>query len=172
MFDPERLGWTEFWLRVAILVLGALALAIMLMIVVRVLLLIFDLTCWLLRRRQDEDGSEMDAEAAFQALLSLIPRRSRVRGTKLLWAALEARQSITDGPVYVSEYNGHPSRVHLDATAAQKACTELLRFEAGREPCWDWFADADGWIMCLIDPNADEPGPSLGGRVTRAAVEA
>lgn len=171
MLDPARLGWTEFWLRVAVLIFGILMLTLVLMIVVKVFLMIFDAVCWVLWKRQEKDESEMDEGAARRALLNLIPEQSRVRGARLLRTALATRHSATDGPVYVSEYNGHPSRVHLDATAAQSLCAELLKAEMDPEPRWDWFPDADGWVMRHVRPGSDRAGQPLGGRVTRTQVE-
>lgn len=171
MLDPGQLGWTEFWLRVAVIIFAALMLVITLMIVAKVFLLIFDATCWLVRKRQEKDESEMDEGAARRALLNLIPEQSRARGARLLRTALATRHGVSDGPVYVSEYDGYPSRVHLDATAAQGVCAELLRAEPGDEPRWDWFPDEDGWIMRYVNSDSDAPGPLLGGRVTRTEVE-
>lgn len=171
MLDPDRLGWTEFWLRVGVLVLSTLTLTLVLMIVVKAFLAAFDAVCWLLGKRQEKDESEMDEGTARRALLNLIPEQSRVRGARLLRTALATRHSATDGPVYVSEYAGHPSRVHLNATAAQSACAELLKAEMDPEPFWDWFPDADGWAMCHVRPGSGRAGQSLGGRVTRTQVE-
>lgn len=172
MFDPNQIGWTEFWLRVAVAVLSLLALALVLMVVAKVLLTLFDLACWLLGKRRKKGESEMDEGAARRALLTLVPKGSRERADRLLRVLSATRQEAPSGPVYVSEYDGYPPRVHGDVMAAQVACVAYLRSEGGEESPWDWFPDSEGWVMRYVDPGTDTPGLPLNGRVTQAEVEA
>lgn len=171
MFDPDQIGWTEFWLRVALVALSLLVLLLVLMIVSMVTLAIFDLGCWVLRRSGGRSMPEVGEGSVRRMLMNFVPRRKREHAAQLLQALLKSAAKAPDGPVYVSEYDGHPSRVYASPTAAQGACAQLLREEPGDEPHWDWFPDGDGWVMRHVDPTSNEPGPLLGGRVTQTEVE-
>jgi hypothetical protein len=96
---------------------------------------------------------------------------SRLRGKSRKESSAPTSREALRGTVYVSEYDGRPSRVHLTPEAAQDACREHLRDEVGGEPTWDWFADPFGWIMRRVHPETGWPGSLLSGRVTKATIE-
>jgi hypothetical protein len=172
--DPGELGWNEFWLRIIVITFLLLSSFMVFMIVSKVVITAVDLARWLARKITGEDEEEMSEDGIRRALLGLIPQKHKGRAAGLLQRLLQHPRGSTQGVsenVYVSEYDGQPSRVHTSLEAAQGACVEHLKGEVGSEPRWDWFADDYGWIMRYVDPETNWPGPLLGGRVTKTCVE-
>lgn len=173
--DPQALGWHEFWLRIGVIVLCLSLLFLVFLIIGRIVVSLIDLIRWIARKVERKEGEEMDEEKLRRTLLGLVPQKSKGRAAGLLQRLLLAREGVQErvlnGGVFVSEYDGQPSRVHLSAEAAQAACVEHLRAELGDEPRWDWFADDWGWVMRHVDPETNWPGALLSGRVTKTYVE-
>ncbi|AXH66384.1 hypothetical protein SEA_SATIS_235 [Streptomyces phage Satis] len=173
--DPQALGWHEFWLRIGVIVFCLSLLFLTFLVVGRIVVSLLDLGRWIARRISGEEREEMDEEKLRRTLLGLVPQKSKGRAAGLLQRLLLAREGtqakVLNEGVYVSEYDGQPSRVHTSAEAAQAACVEHLKAELGDEPRWDWFADDFGWVMRHVDPETNWPGPLLGGRVTKTYVE-
>jgi hypothetical protein len=174
-FDPQALGWHEFWLRIGVAVFCLLLLFLIFLIVGRIVLSLVDLARWISRKFSGRREEEMDEEKLRRSLLGLVPQKSKGRAAGLLQRILLTREAtqarVLNEGVYVSEYDGEPSRVHASVEAAQAACVEHLKAEPGGEPRWDWFADDFGWIMRYVDPETNWPGPLLSGRVTKTYVE-
>lgn len=167
-FSPSALGWQEFWLRIAVIAFALLLLALVVLIVGRVVLSIYDLVCWVKKKIVGEE-EEMSPASLHRAVLKLVPTSQRAGAEKLLKRLLAAYAEGCE--VFVAEYDGQPSSVHLTPAAAMAECARHFSAEPGAEVPWDWFEDEYGWVMRRVDMDTAKPLSLLGGKVTRTEVE-
>lgn len=166
--DPEVLGWHEFWLRVGVIVAVLLFLLLTVLVIGRVVLTLYDMACWMKKKISGRE-EEMSPVSLHRALLKLVPASQRNKAEKLLRCLLAADREGCE--VFVAEYDGRPSTVHVTPEAAFAACACHLSSEPGPDIPWDWFEDEFGWVMRRIDLDTDKPPSLLGGKVTRTLVE-
>lgn len=162
--DPGELGWQEFWLRIAAILLVLAFLMLVMLFLGKMALTLMDLFRWV-KKKIDGKEKEMTETSLFRALLRLVPKRDRMRAERML-------QSILGLPpqVFVAEYDGRPASVHTSMKAAQHTCARHFEDEPGPDIPWDWFPDEFGWVMRRVDVETDRPVGLLGGRITCTEV--
>ena len=166
--DPSELGWHEFWLRIGAIFFVIAFLFLVVLVAGRIVLTVYDLTCWVKRKIHGED-EEMSPVRMHRALLKLVPSSHRNQAERLLRGLLATDEINRE--VFVAEYDGQPATVHVTPEAAMAACARLLSAEPGPDVPWDWFEDEYGWVMRRVDLDTDKPLSLLGGKVTRTEVE-
>ena len=167
--DPRTLGWHEFWARIALIFFVFLALLCVVLLVGRLALTVYDAALWVKRKINGEE-EEMSPATLHRALLKLVPTSQPAAAAKLLNGLLAARSQGCE--VFVAEYDGQPATVHTSVRSAQHSCARHLNGEPGPDIPWDWFEDDYGWVMRRVDMDTGKPQGLLGGKVTRAEVEA